>query len=161
VGIAGALCVIIAGWTTANPTLYRAGLAVQAINPKWKTWKVTFAVGVFTTFAACFPALVMRLLDFVALYGLVLMPVGAVIFVDTYWMRRLGMVEEFAQRTRRNFNPAVALTWLVTLLLCVVLNYTFGIEIFFLGLPGWFAAVVLYVISSKIVQRGVSQIPVS
>ncbi|UCF36030.1 MAG: hypothetical protein JSU96_14575, partial [Acidobacteriota bacterium] len=28
-GIAGAVCVVIAGWTTANPTLYRAGLAIQ------------------------------------------------------------------------------------------------------------------------------------
>jgi hypothetical protein len=26
-GIAGVLCVVVAGWTTANPTLYRAGLA--------------------------------------------------------------------------------------------------------------------------------------
>ena len=34
VGAAGAICVVIAGWTTANPTLYRAGLAIQSINPK-------------------------------------------------------------------------------------------------------------------------------
>ncbi|MEJ2618140.1 MAG: hypothetical protein P8Z35_24495, partial [Ignavibacteriaceae bacterium] len=40
-GMAGAICVIVAGWTTANPTIYRAGLALQAIKPKWKTWKVT------------------------------------------------------------------------------------------------------------------------
>src|SRR5690606_17179554 len=64
-GIAGAACVFIAGLTTANPTLYRAGLAIQSINPQWKTWKVTLLVGLFTTIAACFPALVMRLLEFV------------------------------------------------------------------------------------------------
>jgi hypothetical protein len=29
VGWAGLLCVVIAGWTTANPTMYRAGLAFQ------------------------------------------------------------------------------------------------------------------------------------
>ena len=29
VGIAGILCVIVAGWTTANPTIYRAGLAFK------------------------------------------------------------------------------------------------------------------------------------
>ena len=28
-GAAGALAVLIAGWTTANPTLYRSGLALQ------------------------------------------------------------------------------------------------------------------------------------
>ncbi len=32
-GIAGLICVIVAGWTTANPTIYRAGLAFQAIAP--------------------------------------------------------------------------------------------------------------------------------
>jgi purine-cytosine permease-like protein len=30
-GVTGLICVIIAGWTTANPTIYRAGLAFQAI----------------------------------------------------------------------------------------------------------------------------------
>ncbi|WP_317170116.1 hypothetical protein [Rhodocytophaga rosea] len=75
-GIAGALCVIIAGWTTANPTIYRAGLAFQAIAPQFRRWKVTLVTGLITTIAACFPALVMKLLDFVALYGLILMPMG-------------------------------------------------------------------------------------
>ena len=32
-GVAGLICVIVAGWTTANPTIYRAGLAFQAIVP--------------------------------------------------------------------------------------------------------------------------------
>jgi hypothetical protein len=27
--------VIVAGWTTANLTIYRAGLAFQAIVPRW------------------------------------------------------------------------------------------------------------------------------
>ncbi len=152
-GLAGALCVIIAGWTTANPTLYRAGLAVQAINPKWKTWKVTLIVGLVTTVAACFPALVMRLLDFVALYGLILMPVGAVIFVDTYWLKKMGLRDEYAEKAGINFNSSVAITWALTLVLCLVLNLSMGIEIFFLGLPGWFVAVAVYVIASKVVQR--------
>lgn len=152
-GIAGALCVIIAGWTTANPTLYRAGLAVQAINAKWKTWKVTLVVGLVTTLAACFPALVMKLLEFVALYGLILMPLGAVIFVDTYWLQRLGMQDEYAEKSGSHFNGAVAVTWVLTLGLCLVLNLSTGIEIFFLGLPGWFMAVIVYVIASKGMQK--------
>lgn len=152
-GIAGAICVIIAGWTTANPTLYRAGLAIQSINPKWKTWKVTLFVGLLTTLAACFPALVMRLLEFVALYGLVLMPLGAVIFIDVFLFPKVGLQEEYAERTNSSFNWSVAFTWGLTLLLCLGLNVFLGIDIFFLGLPGWFAAVLLYVISSKLLQK--------
>lgn len=152
-GIAGAACVLIAGWTTANPTLYRAGLAIQSINPKWKTWKVTLFVGLFTTIAACFPALVMRLLEFVALYGLILMPVGAVIFIDVYVLEKIGLKKNYAELTSSSFNWSVAITWVVTLALCLSMNLAMGIEIFFLGLPGWFIAVILYVISSKILQK--------
>jgi purine-cytosine permease-like protein len=150
-GVAGALCVIIAGWTTANPTLYRAGLAIQAINSNWKTWKVTLVVGLVTSIAALFPALVMKLLEFVALYGLILMPAGAVIFADVYFLPSLQ--EEYAERSGIHFNAAAGVTWILTLLICLWLNLSFGIEIFFVGLPGWFIAVVLYVIMSKMIQR--------
>lgn len=152
-GIAGAACVLIAGLTTANPTLYRAGLAIQSINPKWKTWKVTLFVGLFTTIAACFPALVMRLLEFVALYGLILMPVGAVIFIDVYVLEKIGLKKNYAETTSSSFNWSVGITWAVTLVLCLSMNLTMGVEIFFLGLPGWFIAVIVYLISSKLLQR--------
>ncbi len=36
-GVMGALAVVIAGWTTSNPTLYRAGLALQVVTPGWHT----------------------------------------------------------------------------------------------------------------------------
>ncbi|GAB3661571.1 hypothetical protein GCM10028791_36160 [Echinicola sediminis] len=160
VGIAGAICVIIAGWTTANPTLYRAGLAIQSINPNWKTWKVTLFVGLITTIAACFPALMMQLLDFVALYGLVLMPLGAVIFIDIFLFPKMGLKSNFAEFSKRNFNPAVGITWLLTLIFCLGLNFFGEVEIFFLGLPGWFVAVVVYVISSKLIQKNSSPAPV-
>ena len=153
VGVAGALCVVIAGWTTANPTLYRAGLAIQSINPKWKTWKVTLAVGLFTTIAACFPALVMQLLDFVALYGLLLMPVGAIIFMDVYAFKKLGLLDDYAEKSNSTLNWSVAITWALTLAFCLLLNLQFGIDIFFLGLPGWFVAVIIYVIAAKIYQK--------
>lgn len=153
VGVAGAICVVIAGWTTANPTLYRAGLAIQSINPKWKTWKVTLFVGLFTTVAACFPALVMMLLEFVALYGLILMPVGAVIFIDVYLLEKIGLQSNYAEARGTSLNWSVALTWLITLVFCLLLNLVVGIEIFFLGLPGWFVAVLVYVVSAKIIQR--------
>lgn len=153
VGVAGAICVVIAGWTTANPTLYRAGLAIQSINPKWKTWKVTLFVGLFTTIAACFPALVMRLLEFVALYGLILMPVGAVIFIDVYMLEKVGLKANYAESKGISLNWAVALTWIITLSFCLLLNLVFGIEIFFLGLPGWFIAVLVYLVANKMNQK--------
>lgn len=148
-GITGALCVIIAGWTTANPTIYRAGLALQGIMPRSKTWKVTMIVGIITTFAAFFPALVMKLLDFVALYGLILMPMGAVIFADFWIFPKLGLKQYYAEMNKIAFSWPAALTWGITLIISILLP----VEIFFKALPGWFIAVVFYISLSYIQQR--------
>ncbi len=152
-GVAGAIVVVIAGWTTANPTIYRAGLALQAIRPNWKTWKVTLVVGLITTLASIFPALVMKLLDFVALYGLILMPMGAVIIMDAYVIPKLKLKQYYAETFNKSFNMAVVIAWGVTLLFSMWLNFSFGVEIFFLGLPGWFVAAALYLVSSYYIQK--------
>jgi cytosine permease len=144
-GVAGVVAVVIAGWTTANPTLYRAGLALQTISPNWKRWKVTLAAGAITTTAALFPALMMQLLDFVALYGLLLMPMGAVIFADYWLFPRLGLRRDYAEWRRIVFSWPAAITWFGTLAACWAINQIWGLEIFFLGLPGWFIAVTLYI----------------
>ena len=103
-GVAGLLCVIVAGWTTANPTIYRAGLAFQAIIPKVSRFRVTFWTGIVATVAGMFPAIAMQLLGFVALYGLVLMPMGAVVFVDFYLMKKFGLQSNYAELSRKSFN---------------------------------------------------------
>ena len=152
-GLAGLLCVIFAGWTTANPTIYRAGLAFQAIVPKWPRFTVTLMTGGVATLAGLFPAVAMKLLGFVALYGMVLMPMGAVVFVDFWLMRKFGLTPFYAEACGTKFNWAAGLTWFVTLAACVGLVLYGNVEIFFVSLPGWFMAAVLYVVLSKLLQR--------
>ena len=154
-GLAGLLCVIFAGWTTANPTIYRAGLAFQAIVPKWPRFTVTLITGGVATLAGLFPAVAMKLLGFVALYGMVLMPMGAVVFVDFWLMRKFGLTPFYAEACGTKFNWAAGLTWFVTLAACVGLMLYGNVEIFFVSLPGWFMAAVLYVVLSKLLQRRV------
>lgn len=74
IGIFGIIAVVLAGWTTANPTIYRAGLAFQAIVPKLSTFWVTIIADMMATIAGLFPAFVIKLLGFVALYGFILAP---------------------------------------------------------------------------------------
>jgi len=148
-GIAGAACVVIAGWTTANPTLYRAGLALQTVTPNWKRWKVTLAAGLITTIAACFPALVMKLLDFVMLYGLILMPMGAVLFTDFHIFPKLGLKQNFAELSRSAFSWPAALSWGISLLIVFILP----LHLYFKGLPGWFLTITLYMVLSYFEQR--------
>lgn len=152
-GIAGLLCVIAAGWTTANPTIYRAGLAFQSLAPRASRFKVTLITGLLATITGVFPGITMKLLDFVALYGLILMPMGAVIFVDFWLMPRFGLSSNYAQKSGIGFNWAAGLAWIVTLALCTALVLTGRAEIFFVGLPGWFVAAILYVVLSKVMQK--------
>lgn len=155
IGIAGALCVVIAGWTTANPTLYRAGLALQVASPGWSRWKVTLLAGLITTVAALFPALVMKLLDFVALYGLVLIPMGGVVFADYYLLEKWKLQAFYAEKAKLNFNWAAGLTWFILLGVALIMNLTFGIELYFLPFPVWVLSIGLFLVLSKIYQKKV------
>jgi purine-cytosine permease-like protein len=152
-GVAGLVCVVMAGWTTANPTIYRAGLAFQAIVPKSSRYTVTLMTGAVTTIAGMFPAIAMRLLDFVALYGMVLMPMGAIVFVDFWLSRRFGFTADYAERAGIGFNWAAGLTWALAIAACIALVRMAGVQIYFVSLPGWFIAALCYITLSRLLQR--------
>ena len=152
-GLAGIICVIIAGWTTANPTIYRAGLAFQAIIPKVSRFKVTLITGLVATIAAMFPAIAMKLLGFVALYGLILMPMGAVIFMDFWIIKKFGLQSSYAELSGKTFNWAAGIAWIATLGTCWYFVATGRIQIYFVSLPGWFMAAILYIVISKFYQK--------
>jgi purine-cytosine permease-like protein len=101
----------------------------------------------------------MKLLDFVALYGLILMPMGAIIFIDYHLFPRLKLTSERALSTGQSINWAAAGTWGITLTACLLINQYFGVEIFFLGLPGWFIAVLLYIGFSYLLKPSASLQP--
>ena len=152
-GIAGLLCVIAAGWTTANPTLYRAGLAFQSLVPSSSRFRVTLLTGLVASVTAIFPLVTMKLLDFVALWGMILMPMGAVIFADFWLLERLGMRRNYAEAAGASFNWAAGLAWFLTMAVCTALVQFGGVQIYFVSLPGWFVTTILYVALSKIWQK--------
>ncbi len=152
-GLAGLACVVVAGWTTANPTIYRAGLAFQAVIPHASRVKVTFVTGMLAAAAGMFPKVTMQLLDFVALYGLLLMPMGAVLFMDFWVLPRLGLRSMLAAETGLTWNAAAAWAWFGTLAVCALLVTKAGIQIYFVGLPGWFIASGVYLALSRWQQR--------
>jgi purine-cytosine permease-like protein len=155
-GLAGLVCVIVAGWTTANPTLYRAGLAFQAIAPRSSRFRVTLGTGLVASLTAVFPLVTMRLLDFVALWGMILMPMGAVIFADFWLLERLGLRRNFAAANGLACNWAAGLAWCVTVAVCTGLVRWAGVPIFFVSLPGWFVATGIFVALSTIQQAKAS-----
>ncbi len=172
-GLAGAVCVVVAGWTTANPTLYRAGLAIQVATPNWQSWKVTFVAGAFMIITACIPAVVHNLDRIVGFYGLFFMPLGAFIFIDVWVFPKLKLVSNFIEKSRLLFSWPAAAAWGISFGLSFFLyakdNYAWvssalsgklwpwvdriKVDLLFMVLPEWIIACSLYIIFSMIQQR--------
>ncbi|MBM3740161.1 MAG: nucleoside transporter [Acidobacteria bacterium] len=141
-GWSGIFAVVFAGWTTSNPTLYRAGLALQAITPDWSRAKVTVAAGVITSVVACFPFVFTRLLDFVGLYGLLLSPAGAIVVAEHWLFPRLGLRRYWA--AGRALNLPALTAWGAAILLALLLERSGTLHLFYLFLPVYTFTIVLY-----------------
>jgi purine-cytosine permease-like protein len=155
-GWAGLICVVIAGWTTANPTIYRAGLAFQSLFPKMARSTGTLIAGALCTIAGLFPAVAMKLLDFVGIYGTVLAPVGAIILVDYYLSKRFGLTSFWAATTGKNFNLAALIAWIVPIGIGAYFYLGVGVFASFLTLPAYLLTAVLFIALSKLMHSNVA-----
>jgi len=144
-GFAGIIAVIIAGWTTSNPTIYRAGLAFQSLNHNWSRAQVTVIAGVATTIIACFPFVFTKLLGFVGIMGLMLAPVGAVIVTEHWIFPKIGFTRYWSHYRKNTTNLAAVLTWFASLLLAFYLEQIATVHLFFLLTPVWIFATILYI----------------
>lgn len=152
-GWTGIICVVIAGWTTANPTIYRAGLAFQGVLPKSSRTVMTLVAGAVATIAGAFPNLSAQLLDFVGLYGTVLGPMGAVIFVDFYFMQKFGLRDEYSTYSGTQINIAVMVAWLLPVAVGLSLIIALGLFAAYAVIPCWIACGFLYLVLSKFTQN--------
>jgi cytosine permease len=172
-GLAGAITVVIAGWTTANPTLYRAGLALQVVTPNWKRWKVTYAAGIFMIITACIPAVNANLDRILGYNGLFFMPLGALLLIDIWVFPKIGMVSNFAEKAKIMISWPAAVAWIGSFLFSVFLygkdHYEWlsklldgkqpawlagiNMDLLFMAAPEWVVAVTLYLVLSIIQQK--------
>ena len=148
-GIAGIIGVIVAGWTTANPTIYRAGLAFQAMIPGSSRFWVTLGAGIIATLAGVFPAFAWKLLSFVGLYGTILAPMGAVIFFDWHFHRKGNAASLQNAKPDSPFNLAVLFAWLIPIGVALYFILGKGVSAWFFPLPCWLACGVLYLLFTR------------
>jgi purine-cytosine permease-like protein len=109
--------------------------------------------GVLATTAGVFPAFAMKLLDFVAVYGFILSPVGAIIVFEHFFANRYGVVKDYAEKNNISFNRSVFLAWLISFVFFFGLSQSQEIFLSFLTLPAWVSCGLLFVIFSKIFQN--------
>ena len=115
-GATGLLAVIVAGWTTANPNIYRASLAFETIFNKIPLKKLTYVIGAVMTFAACFP-ITMNIMAIVNIIVLVIPAIGAVIFTEHWILPKMGGTRYWATFKGWKINYAGLFAWLISLAL--------------------------------------------
>lgn len=155
IGMFGIIAVLLAGWTTANPTIYRAGLAFQAILPKLSISKVTIIAGIIATIAGLFPAFAMKLLGFVALYGFILAPFGAIIVFEHFFSKKFNIIKNYAEKAQIKFNTSVFLSWAISFGLFYFISIQWDVFLSFVTFPAWLLCGVLFLVLSKLSQRNI------
>jgi len=143
-GSAGIIAVIIAGWTTSNPTIYRAGLAFHSLNYNWDRTKVTMVVGIITTIIACFPFVFTHLLGFLGIMGLMMAPVGAIIVTEHWIFPKIGFTRYWSKYKGNTTNMAAMITWLLSLAVSYYLVVADVLHMFFILVPIWLFATFVY-----------------
>lgn len=89
-GWSGFVIILVAGWTTAITNLYRAGSAAQAVFSKSSAKRTTLIVGIFMSVIAIFPFVFSQILPLLTYAGLIVVPVGAVVFAEHVIFPRIG-----------------------------------------------------------------------
>lgn len=143
-GAAGFITVLIAGWTTANANLYRAGLAAQAVFPTVSRTKVTMIVGVGVVVAACFPFVYQNMLPLLTYAGLLLVPVGGIVFAEHHLFKRIGYTRLWYEFKGAKHNVPALITWAVSLVFGFGMNVINFMPFFYLFVPTWALSIVLY-----------------
>ena len=144
-GLAGICAVVIAGWTTANPTIYRCALSLNTLLPKMKQKHVTYIIGIIMTILACFPAMT-NIGDIVAMLGWAVVGVGAICIVEHFLFPKIGYTRFWAMYKEKKINWAALITWAVSILFVVVMKQTGMLHRNFIFIPEWIISAVLYTV---------------
>lgn len=143
-GWSGFIIVIVAGWTTANANLYRAGLAAQAIFTQYSRKTTTLAVGLVTVIVACFPFVFSQILPLLTYAGLLVVPVGAIVFTEHQIFPKIGFTRYWSSyRQLTHSTPAIA-SWGLGLVFGFGLDYLNVMSFYYLFIPTWFFTIILY-----------------
>ncbi|MCK9609320.1 MAG: hypothetical protein M0R33_23050 [Methylomonas sp.] len=148
-GATGFVIVIIAGWTTANSNLYRAGLAAQAVVPSVSRQRVTLVVGAVVVIASCFPFIYRSILPLLTYAGLILVPVGGIVFAEQQIFPRIGCKSNWHRLKGVKNNVPALIAWGISLVFGFGLNFLNIIPFVYLFVPTWLVSIVAYTLLAK------------
>jgi hypothetical protein len=143
-GMSGFVIVIVAGWTTAITNLYRAGLAAQSIFTDTSRRRTTLIVGMVTVVVACFPFVFSQILPLLTYAGLIVVPVGAIVFAEHQIFPRIGYTRYWSSYRQLVFSTPAIASWILGLILGFGLNALDVMSFFYLFIPTWIFTILVY-----------------
>ena len=143
-GWSGFVIVIVAGWTTAVANLYRAGLAAQAIFQKQSRKKTTIIVGLVTMIVACFPFVFSQILPLLTYAGLLVVPVGAIVFAEHQIFPKIGYTRYWSHYRELTFSTPAIASWVLGLVFGFGLNALNVMSFYYLFVPTWIFTILIY-----------------
>lgn len=148
-GMSGFVIVIVAGWTTANANLYRAGLAAQAIFTDYSRERTTLVVGLCTVIVACFPFVFTKILPLLTYAGLLVVPVGGIVFAEHVLFPKLGLTRYWLGYKGLNHSIPAITAWGAGLAFGFGLNALNVISFYYLFLPTWVVTMAVYILLAR------------
>lgn len=143
-GWSGFVIVIVAGWTTAITNLYRAGMAAQGIFTKLSSKTTTLAVGIVMVFVACFPFVFSQILPLLTYAGLLVVPVGAIVFAEHQLFPRIGFTRLWCKYQNYKNSSAATASWGLGLVFGFGLNMLDVMSFYYLFIPTWIITIGIY-----------------
>jgi purine-cytosine permease-like protein len=143
-GWSGFVIVIVAGWTTAITNLYRAGLAAQAIFFNHSRRRTTLTVGLVTIIIACFPFVFSQILPLLTYAGLLVVPVGAIVFAEHQIFPRIGFTRYWSSYRELTFSTPAIASWGLGLVFGFGMNTLDVMSFFYLFIPTWVFTILVY-----------------
>lgn len=141
----GLFAVIVAGWTTANPSIYRASLAFETIFNKLGIKKLSYLVGVVMTIMACFP-ITSNIMVIVNIIVLVVPTIGAICIAEHWVLPKIGGTRYWATFKGWKTNYAALIAWAISLTFVVINTQTGWIHSYLLFLPNYLLAFIVYIV---------------
>lgn len=144
-GYSGLLGVVIAGWTTANPTIYRVALSFNTLFPKASYKKMTYIMGSIIVVLACFPA-VQRAAQVINYSGLLVLGMGGICAAEFYIFPKIGYTRYWNTYKKKAVNWAAMIAWGISIAFFGVMLITKPIQENFWFIPTYLIAMVCYII---------------
>lgn len=144
-GYTGLVAVIIAGWTTANPTIYRITLSFNVIFNKFSRVHLTYIMGGLITILACFPGM-QSAADILTYLGLAVEGAGAICITEHLLFPKIGYSRYWNLYKKNDVNWAAAASWVLSILFIAVMLGTKTMHQNLVFIPAFFVASISYIL---------------